>query len=326
MNNPFRIPFDEVKFSLSNNELSVSSPWVSIEAEIEEGSISSSDLQLPLKYEKGNIQALLEHLQEYCLFYDEPRKNLLKAKDFLEPEVWPFENKDILKYRINRYSYDPITAFQLLQKDSLLQQCETKNNVYKNLELRLKKSPEDFKSSLIFLLNQTYYITENFSKVVHPDKKMAEGLSCFSREIYEEEVGHHKLILQSLKALGADPDLDQVAQPTKDLIQIVSEAFQNSALGFALVNSSLEGNHYPAEDPLSKIIKQSPFKDAAKGIDAHFKINKEANHKDTGLKIAASLTHYLGPEEIFYVINLTKRLQKIFFDIDASFINFIKKE
>lgn len=322
-----KIPFNEVDFQLSNNQLEISAPWVSIEASIESKILKDYFLSEKGNYENAEFQTLLNELDEYIISYDLPRTTLLPSIDFHKTEISPTEEE----YKIlsicegKKQSYDPITLFQQLSKKSLVYQheCEKTHNVYSSLKKALEKSNDFFKEALVLLLNQTYFITSNFSKVVTPNKKHVEELSYFVEKIYQEEVGHHKLILQSLNALGETPDIKKVFQSTKNIMDIVSEGLEHSALGFAVLNNNLEGSHYPDSDPLSEIIKASPYKDAAKGLDAHFNINLQSNHKDIGLEIVSSLRHYICQNEALYAIVILERLKKSIHEMDVELINFI---
>ncbi|GFN46163.1 hypothetical protein [Candidatus Regiella insecticola] len=60
--------------------------------------------------------------------------------------------------------------------------------------------------------------------------------------------------------------------------EIVKYASQVCPLAFACLVSIMEGTAYPDRDPIGALLEESSKPESAKGVEAHFQINKQGNH------------------------------------------------
>ncbi len=326
-----KVLFKEVCFQKTNQSMVLEAPWIKVEfdsdPDIENLLLNTGSVNNPI------FQDALESFRDFSIFYEIPRSGL--STNFIYKEidksVFPktelFIDKDYVlsKSLYTENQFDPLTLFQLLEKEcvSLTNGLDNQASVYITLENIRQQSKPAFEKALIFILNQTYYITKNFSKVVNPGKDCLSSLKNFVEEIHKEETGHHKLILESLSCLDANPEPALVLPETKQLIDLLSECVKKSHTSFSIMIGQLEGNHYPDKDPLAEIIEKSHIPKAAEGLNKHFKINKDHNHKGIGFDVANGLKAYINQKESTQCIeniNIFLTLTQV---IDSKIIEYI---
>ena len=324
--------FKEAYFYSHHSTISLYAPWVCVEFDADP---SLKDLLLQKnKINHKNFQAALEKFREFSIFFETPRKNLLPVKPFYPvniPSISTIPNFIDIPYLLKKaraYSscYDPLTVFQILEKESVHFQSRIENetDIYSPLNALINVDKEKFKKALIYILNQTFYITNNFSKIVNPHTEVIKTLNQIIINIYEEEVGHDKLIKESLSELGVLPENGLVIEESKQLMNLLEECIKKSHICFAILISQLEGSYYPDKDPLVSIIEKSHIPRVALGLKKHFNINKSHNHISIGYKVANAFKQYLSYEEVIQAVRVTEFLNYIQKSTDKKIIDFIK--
>ena len=197
-----KIPFKEVSFLLDGNNLVIRAPWMEVVATLDEGEKEEIQLLLkayPTNIKAENFQKFLSNFTDFDFFYNTPREDLcvpsphsgeeilkdLPLKD--EKEYYYTNLQDILNIaRSTRQLIDPVTLFQNLRKENLFYDLWLKQSfdIYGGLEHTREKDEGHFKSSLAKILNQTYYVTYNFSKVVQSKHYPNSPITSFIEEIY----------------------------------------------------------------------------------------------------------------------------------------------
>jgi hypothetical protein len=87
------------------------------------------------------------------------------------------------------------------------------------------------------------------------------------------------LILRSIRAISRlEPDQFVFMPGVKLEIEMIKQSAKYCAVSFACLVSIMEGTVYPEVDPMASLLLESSNPAASEGVEAHFQINKRANH------------------------------------------------
>lgn len=359
------IPHKEMKISWDSNQadLTVSLPWVSIDIDIDPNDkiwVQEAINNLYDRPSHASVQKFLDPLKEYNVGYYAPQASISTklsssytsvlnisvissphnfiaylGSQFLSeltdiPSSWSWDIEEIcMASHISKSSeYDSLSVGSLLIGKMLGLEAHTKNQritLPQQLDILRQKDEDNFFNLCKILMRQTHYITCKFQEYA------PYALRCFPEALQEieafirEEVGHDKLMSNSLKALRChQPEKVGVLPEIALLMDLFRFASDNFPLAFACLISFFEGMSYTESDPIADVLLKSSCPEAAKGYQIHFNINKEHQHKDTALHLLQKLPPRNKQEVIATArtVELAAKLGNIF---DISLIKIIEK-
>lgn len=180
-----------------------------------------------------------------------------------------------------RNLYDPYSIYTAVRELRLQYQF---GQIGKSVDVldyltRLKERSEDeFFDAVTDVMSQQYYVTSKCTDCLHPalnDRHIREAVVAY----IAEEQNHDRLILTSIEAVSEKKPQELYFAPgimvETELIRYAADA---CPLGFACLVSIMEGSAYPEHDPVGMLLEKSSRPHAARGIEAHFQINKRQNH------------------------------------------------
>lgn len=314
-----KIPYEDLRLEFLEKERKIilSLPWAMVEADLLD--IESFDeikkviAEFPQNITSSEFQKFLNFFEGLSFYYDAPRDmgglekkpdlrarvpraSTLKCGTSYESDI--FKNICERKFMNQKGDIDPLSAFGGLKERALKGEYEhdLKFPIYEKLNILRKEDEDVFFKKLGVILNQTYYITKNFCSAVQPCVDTPSSIVPMLEKLYQEEVGHYKLVKSTMDRLDISVDENTVFQCTKDLLKIIAFAKKNSPLSLALCIDMLEGDYYPESDPLCDIIERSTKPEASVGLKKHFSINQKHDHKDFGKGLVKELP-FLTKEE-----------------------------
>ncbi|WP_432799147.1 hypothetical protein [Poriferisphaera sp. WC338] len=215
--------------------------------------------------------------------------------DPILPAYFIWDHDDILAQ--SRFSksdlHDPTSLISLLIGHRLLTETESEQDRV-SLPNKLDKLRElneaRFFQIITLIIRQTWYVATNFLHAITPAlTSFPEGREAINHFI-QEEVGHDKLMLRSLRALGhPDPTTIPVLEPFTLLIRLFAYSAHYSPAALTYYVSLLEGSSYAASDPIAEIISKSSLPEAAYAYRKHHEINLKHDHKNIVYDIAEKL-------------------------------------
>jgi hypothetical protein len=326
--------------------LSLNLPWLSLEIEIEEEQkewITQAVEKLKSDPTHALTQKFLENLREYPVSYykarpieEIPSREGLMPEEFLAfdlvtprsliksinsslqqhipdllPDVWSWSAEEMSKAAQiqNSNYYDPLSIVSYLIGKRLETESIT-GQVRADLPQQLDKLREN-KESLFFdtmkiLLRQTHYVTNRFEKCSGPALQKFSAAESVIKKFMDEEHGHDRLMVASLKELGCD-DVNTISpfDTTVLVMELFKNAAQTSPLAFTLMVGYFEGVTIAESDPLADVLEKSTKPQAAKGYALHHKINKDGDHSNVIFELAEFLP-LLTKEEVMYGMRILK--------------------
>jgi len=182
----------------------------------------------------------------------------------------------------NAEAYDPFSAYTYVRERRLLHQAtraEDAQRFLENLlELRRDNEPEFFRV-MADVLAQQYYVTRDCQACLTPALDHLPEIRAQVVRYIAEEQHHDELILRSIREL-TDKPADQF-RFTKEIAietEVIKYAAHVCPLAFACLVSVMEGTAYPERDQVSTLLAESSKPHSAKGVEAHFHINRDNNH------------------------------------------------
>lgn len=177
--------------------------------------------------------------------------------------------------------YDPYsiyTAVRELRLEYQFGQMGKSVHVLDYLTRLKERSEEEFFDAITDVMSQQYYVTSKCTDCLHPaldDPYIREAVVAY----IAEEQHHDRLILASIEAVS-DKKTQQLYFAPGIMVEteLIRYAADACPLGFACLVSIMEGSAYPEHDPVGMLLQKSSRPHAARGIEAHFQINKTKNH------------------------------------------------
>ncbi|WP_156041244.1 iron-containing redox enzyme family protein [Chondromyces apiculatus] len=325
-------------------------PWLSIEAELS-GPDRDTVLAGIAQIQKGDYfareaQNFLQQLSDYPASYFAPRKGLGREASQARMEeppgcttpgailarvgapypmqtwMWDLGRIEALS-QVDEHVFDPLSVVSYLIGKRL--ELEVLTDPYRAAVEQKFDKLRVFDEGTLFelaalVIRQTHHITSSILPILriaheaHP--RLAESIKHFM----DEEIGHDKLMERSLSHLGRkDPATIPVLPSTAAMMKLFELAARHSPLAFVSCIGMFEGSSYPDSDPLADLLEKTSIPGAAYGYKAHFKINRDHNHKDEVFAFAAALPA-LSQEELTLgvrLFELTARASQIM-DIEIN--------
>jgi hypothetical protein len=189
--------------------------------------------------------------------------------------------------------FDPYSVVSYLIGKRL--ELETLTDPYRrSVEQKLEKLRVFDEGTLFELatlvIRQTHHITASILPILRVAHEAHPRLAGSIKHFMDEEIGHDKLMERSLSNLGCtDPSGIPVLPSTLAMMRLFRLAARHSPLAFVSCIGMFEGSSYPDSDPLADLLEKTSKPGAAYGYKAHFKINRDHNHKDEVFELAACL-------------------------------------
>lgn len=310
-------PYPSTRFTLSGNTLSVASPWLDLEVEVDDDTAGLLCKPDGLGWlGDARVQQFLAFLKEFPLLNVaprrmlEPRAPLRAAPDnaALSPrpgelvaamrarlgiayenqallgDVYEWNLDEVLEFcRIpgEEQLYDPYAAYTFIRGRRLQYQFEQMSQssvVVAYLDALRRANEGAFFEAVIDVMSQQFYVTRQCTACLHPALENDDIRAAVEAYIAEEQ-NHDRLILSSIQAVSDRRVEDLFFAPG---IMVETELIRYAAsvcpLSFACLVSIMEGSAYPEHDPVGELLRKTSRPQAAKGIEAHFQINKTHNH------------------------------------------------
>lgn len=221
------------------------------------------------------------------------------------PDVWNWSAEKALKSTQIKNSdyYDPLSVVSYLIGKRLGTESITgqvRADLPPQLDDLRKKEESTFFHTMKILLRQTPYVTNHFEECSLPALKKFAAAKKNIKEFMDEEHGHDRLMVASLKELGCD-DVNTIPPlgTTVLVMELFKHASQTSPLAFTLMVGYFEGVTIAESDPLADVLQKSTKPQAAKGYALHHKINKDGDHSHVIFELAEFLP-LLTKEEVMY--------------------------
>lgn len=179
-------------------------------------------------------------------------------------------------------SYDPYSVYTSIRELRLQHQIQKQPEAKALLDYltNLRHTDEDtFFKHVTTVLAQQYFVTKECCSCLEP---ALDHHSVIRRQIQDyiaEEINHDRLILRSISAISPLKPEELVFMPGVQLeIEMIKQSAKYCAVSFACLVSIMEGTVYPEVDPVAALLLESSKPSASDGVEAHFQINKRANH------------------------------------------------
>lgn len=247
---------------------------------------------LPASKYSSEANTILEKLTE--LSPQELCKYIYTSSTYPQlPSVWSWDVDSVLEgAKIADNAFDPLVIYTKTRLLRLRAETSAKSNFnwYTELANMLGRDNESFLKVSQFALRQTHYVTHQCVQCLKPAVEVFQEATAEVAAFIQEEKGHDRLVLRSLNALGIEsPETIELLDETKLSMEALRFSAEISPLAFSCLLGIFEGNSYTAKDPLAELFEQSPYPDAAKGIQTHFEINRDHNHSCVGLEMVEKL-------------------------------------
>lgn len=209
--------------------------------------------------------------------------------------MWSWNLKDILnKTRIlGSNVHDPISLVTYLICKRL--EVESYTDVLrKDFSRKLDQLRQDnearFFNVIKIFLRHTHFVTSQLQDCCHPALQTFSTARPIIQNFMDEELGHDKLMADSLRILGCTNPEDIAVFPSLiTLMQLYKNTASLSPLAFTLMTGYFEGVSYTENDDIAIVLQRSSRPEASKGYAIHHDINKEGNHKDFIYELARQL-------------------------------------
>lgn len=337
--NSLYIPFKQVSFSLKDNQVTVSSPWTTVVAEVDADALPSTIQAVESiqqhNYENEESVKFLDFFKSEFLAYPKPRNAIskalsnistnfeniqnaspieilravnAKASDTLEQKLsfidneWLWDHSYILnESKINENLFDPITLMSLIKSFQLIDQVD----IHKALDLpnslagMRKDNESDFLRKANISISQTLYVTKRCRECIEP----AISHSSISEKIkafLASEANHDRLMQHSLAGLPTSDPAEPLAH-TILLMDILKLCARDSITALSCMLNSFEGLVEQDIDMLAEELKQSSFSKSANGLLAHLRVNKAQDHHSFSETLLENVGAITKQEAIFII-------------------------
>jgi hypothetical protein len=196
---------------------------------------------------------------------------------------WQWNIEEILeKSKIIKNNYDPLSAFRaflrlLLQGMPYARRASA--NMIKLMTYLQINDEELFFNYVRYYIRQYHHITSTSYEALLPAQYSfpvaKEQLAHFA----EEERGHGKFTLRSLKALNIHNPYNILLNPYSPAIMDLLRYYsQNNLLAFSMLVTCFELEGEQIEDPVASLLEKSSNPAAAQALKSHFELNMAGAH------------------------------------------------
>ena len=211
-----------------------------------------------------------------------------------------------------------VAAFSHIRDIAFRSRHKSHNGVLES-SLRALSRTEAIRLS-IEVLQQSYYVTSHgvacLSAALGNDNS-SRFVTELDRYIKQEE-GHERLVLRALDALGSTNLLTRVHRSTRSAMAILKWAAEHNAFALASCIALFEMGGYAQYDPLAEVLHQLGEHEAARAVEAHFRINQRERHAEIGMLLCAQLGS-VAVRDLDTALQCVSTLCDFFDDIEATY-------
>lgn len=345
--------YPEVKAKMIKDEVVfLKSPWISFQVNVcgySKFEINKLINRLNSGGRKSRLVTdFLKNCLDYPIFQSSPLKSVKKLKQLssefsgnLEENF--FDNVESIcslnkeqrlslfkDAKVDAGGYDSYVAYLILRRLRILQDMEV-NSVQTNLFNKIKSLREQdkelFGKIILCILYQQFYVTTHCVDALSPALQWDKLTNRSIIKYIQEEVGHEKLVFQSIEELYRVFNLGEIRieqlnaeavilglvfPETIMAMEILKLSAKTCFFAFCCILPSFEGNGYKESDSIVDLLQDSDFLSVANGINTHFKINTNAKHHQVGEKLV-QYQPYITDQQLLnalYKIEEMSKLQK----------------
>jgi len=314
-------PYPEVDFRITDKKLSVTSPWIMIDVEVDEDLEKLHDIVNSIEgnvenFKRPEVQEFLRFFVDYPISFMKvkkpnasiPQKGKCKISDYIpskmellkkvDPSIdetflermginkkWNNSISDALNFsHIIDDKYSPIALYSYLNYLMFVTDY-TGEPVYEKLNELKQNNESDFFEVVKLILRQSYYITSNCCDSISPAIELSDSTRDLAINYEKSERGHHMLVERSFSAL-CDDDISKykLFDQTQFCMTLLKYTAQNSMMSFASSLTAFESSGFGEEDQIARLLRASSKPLSANGLDKHFEINAKEGHAMIGLE------------------------------------------
>lgn len=218
----------------------------------------------------------------------------ISTSDFLLAAPVPWNEEQVAGMaRIGEDVYDPLTVYTAVRRLRNLHANTTDDApvlLGKLLNELRTGNPGKFYACIARLLMQSYYVTSHSTESLEPAVAVMDEAAEKMQQYILEEKGHHHLIYKSLRALDyEDVSAYRYFGETRASMILLRFAAARHPVAFCCMLGAFENAANYNSDPIADMLTASGRADAAGGLIQHFQINKQGDHAEIGLELAAIL-------------------------------------
>ena len=314
-------PYPETQIIRENYDLKVSTPWLTLELELEPENLNWSDSKI------------LEELSDYPFAYavnssspscrkaltpDSPAlsSHLKDFKHYLGDTEFEFDHL-LSDSIIDHERIDPITLYTYLRRkryQNAIDFCQS----FSLFDMLDKQSTLEFIHKVRMVLRQNHYVTQKCFESLQPALEISKVTYEVMKKFIKEEQGHDYILEEALNSIPNTNIKDiEVFQATKDLMKLLKTVAGHQELfpAFCCLLESFEGSSFDETDPLADYLSKNKLtKKAAQQLQKHHEINLHGHHFSIGHSLLSKFD-YISFDQAYqcvYVFNIAKTLnQKI---------------
>jgi len=283
-------PYPELTAEISNGQLGLSAPWVSITADIDPGAMNFATFCV----EHLHDPLYLEHISRFLAPFADFPLAFVRSKKFSAALVG--ENvDDALSFAKCSSSdeYDALAALTCLRRTRLVSEQSKMSRAVASLQM-MDLGPHLARKAVF----QNFYVTSNCSRILSKATTKFESVASALSEFANEEKGHERLVQSVVEQIGSPPE--GVLAETKAIVSLLEASIDSGLLAFAIGLEVFEGIEFTSkESPLARLVGDHFGERAALPLQKHYAINRKHKHGQVGV----SLMNEIGKTSKSDVVN-----------------------
>lgn len=328
--------YPEVFLTWKDGFLTCSAPWLVLSFDFP---FAVTDPKLRTTF----VSLLAQHALRYPFVYANAKSSLRRGDklfsldcliDEISDELRPFNREfpgpqwdlgAIAKKSHTSVGLNPVAIFTHIRRNIFIEATRRQNT---RLVDGLNRSSNDhIRTTLVHILNQSYYVTVNCIPSLSAGIAKAGGTSFGSalERYMGQEDGHHNLIHKSLTALGYSPDITKVHWSVRAAISVLAWCAHHSQFALASCIGLFEMASYANTDPVAELADRIGNPKAAKPLWAHFEINKREEHACIGLDLSFHLD-YLTARDLASAGYCAELLCHLFSITEAHYLKVVESQ
>ena len=227
--------------------------------------------------------------------------------DPILPAYFLWDHDDILAQTHYKHSdlHDPASLLSIITGQRLqteLQSEQDRASLPNKLDKLRELSEARFFQVITLIIRQTWYVAANFIHTTAPALRAIPECRDTINRFISQEVGHDKLMLRSLRALGhPDPTTIPVLEPFTLLTRLFAYAAHYSPVAFTHFVSMLQAACHTETDHIAEVISKSSLPEAAYAYRRHHEISRGRQQDNIARTIADKLPLIHRPTAQFAV-------------------------
>jgi hypothetical protein len=190
--------------------------------------------------------------------------------------------------------YDAISAYRYLMRwafRAIAAPSGGRVSLFDHLASALDEDESRFFESAKHYLRQYHHVTSTSFECLLPAAEAMPFARDKVLEVTLEEKGHGGFTADSLKALGVrEPALLPLGPHVSALMDCLKLAAHVNPLAFSCLFNVFEMPGEQDQDPMAALLARSSKPEAARGLQAHFQLNKDGAHFTSGFELVGEMT------------------------------------